>query len=437
MQDISTSKNGIINYRLKELVYILLGLMPVFILMNRFQYLAIAVIIILLIVSVYYFLKNKEISRQHLRVNILLGLLAFYLLFSYFISGQPFINLFNYGFIRYDGNFFFSYAPFIILAIPFLNYRKAADVYFQFLFIAFTFFSVLGILEYMSDVSSFMVRIDDIYVGPMFVALNNSHNATGSVFSIAGVFALAFFLKSEKKGKIAYGFIFMLISIALIITKSRGSLVAFAAGIFFLLLFGSGSFLKFLRNIFIIMVVAVPFIFITGTYGRIIQIFHIYDLSALTRFSLWDKAILLFKQSPIVGIGFARYNDVPWNFDKLPLSGSPGIFSMYTAGNYIFNDTNAHSSYLHFLAETGIIGLILVLAFWIFCFVIIYKAYRRSRDNFSRKVYLSVAGGIITLFMLSVTENYMTAPTVMTCLSMATALAVGLSGREEAEKNEL
>jgi len=164
---------------------------------------------------------------------------------------------------------------------------------------------------------------------------------------------------------------------------------------------------------------------------RVMQIFHIYDLSALTRFSLWDKAILLFKQSPIAGIGFARYNDVPWNFDRVPLSGNPGIFSMYTAGNYIFNDTNAHSSYLHFLAETGIIGLILVLAFWIFCFAIIYKAYRRSRDNFPRKVYLSVAGGIITLFMLSVTENYMTAPTVMLCLSMATSLAIGLSGIED------
>jgi O-antigen ligase len=280
-----------------------------------------------------------------------------------------------------------------------------------------------------------MVRIDDVYVGPMFVALNNSHNATGSVFSIVSIFAFAFFLQSDKKEKIAYGCIFILNFIALIITKSRGSLVAFAIGIFFLLLLGSGSFLKFLRNALIIIVIAIPLIFLTGTYGRITQIFHIYDLSALTRFSLWDKAILLFRQSPIIGIGFARYNDIPWNFDRLPLSGNPGIFSMYTSNNYIFNDTNAHSSYLHFLAETGIIGLALMLAFWIFCFVIIFKAYRKTRDNLSKKVYLSIAGGIITLFALSVTENYMTAPTVMICLSMATSLAIGLSGVKDIEKS--
>jgi len=424
-------KNKLVDAEAKEMVYVIFALLPAFILMNKYPFFTIFSIIALLLLSAYYYAKNKEISRQHLRAGILLGILAFYLLLSYFISGQLFVNLFDYSFIRYDGNFFFSYSPFIILAIPFISYRKAAKIYFQFLFIAFTVFAVFGFLEYINDVSSFMVRIDDVYVGPMFIALNNSHNATGSVYSIAGIFAFAFFLESHRKEKIAYGLISMLLFVAIIITKSRGSLVAFAIGIFFLLLFGSGSFLRFLRNILAIIVVAVPFIFITGTYGRITQIFHIYDLSALTRFSLWDKAILLFKQSPIAGIGFARYNDVPWNFDRVPLSGSPGIFSIYTAGNYIFNDTNAHSSYLHFLAETGIIGLILVLAFWIFGFVIIYKAYRRSRDNFLRKVYLSVAGGIITLFMLSVTENYMTAPTVMVCLSLATSLAIGLSGIEE------
>jgi len=437
MQDISIIKDRIMNFRIKELSYILLGLLPAFILMNKYPYLAISVIIVLLIIGIYYFIKDKEISMQHLRAGILLALLAFYLLFSYFISGQPFINLFNYGFLRYDGNFFFSYAPFVILAIPFLNYRKGTEVYFRFLFIAFTFFSVLGILEYMIGVSSFMVRVDDIYVGPMFVALNNSHNATGSVFSIAAIFAFAFFLESGKKDKVAYGFIFILISIALIITKSRGSMLAFAIGVFFLLLFGSGSFLKFLRNIFILTALGVSFVFITGTYLRITQIFHIYDLSALARISLWDKAIILFKQSPIAGIGFARYNDVPWNFDKLPLTGNPGVFSLYTAGNFIFNDSNAHSSYLHFLAETGVIGLVLALLFWIFCLVVIFRAYRSAEDIFSRKVYLAIVGGIITLFILSVTENYMTAPTVMTCLSMATTLAVGLSGRKKAEKSEL
>jgi O-antigen ligase len=434
MENLHKIRNKIANIEIKELVYLLIAFLPVFILMNKFPYLSIFSIIMLLLLSIVHFLKNRDISQQHIRVNILLFSISCYLLFSYLISRQPVINLFKYGFIRYDGNFFFSYAPFLILAIPFLDYRKAAKIYFQFLFIAFTTFVVIGFFEYINGMSSFMVRVDDVYVGPMFIALNNSHNATGSVFSIVSIFAFAFFLESDNKEKIAYFCISILSFIAVFMTKSRGSLVAFIIGVFFLLLIGSKSFLKFLRNILVMAVIIIPLVFITGTYVRITQIFHIYDLSALTRFALWDKAILLFKQSPILGIGFARYNDVPWNFNKVPLTGNPGIFSLYTSGNYIFNDTNAHSSYLHFLAETGVIGLILVLAFWIFCLVIIFKAYRRTSDNFSKKVYLSLIGGIITLFFLSITENYMTAPTVMLCLSLAASLAVGLSG-EEKEKN--
>lgn len=437
MENLYKIRNKIANIEIRELVYMLIALLPVFILMNKFPYLTIFSIIILFILSFIYFLKTREISQQHFKVCILLLLLSFYLILSYLISRQPIINLFNYGFIRYDGNFFFSYAPLVILAVPFIDYRKTARIYFQFLFIVFSAFAIIGFFEYINEISSFMVRIDDIYLGPMFIALNNTHNATGSVFAIVSVFAFAFFLESENKEKIAYFFIAVLGFIAVFITKSRGSLVAFVAGVFFLLLIGSKSFLKFLRNMLILAAVGVPLVFITGTWGRILQIFQIYDLSALTRFSLWEKAILLFKQSPILGIGFGRYNDVPWNFDKIPLSGSPGIFSLYTSGNYVFNDTNAHSSYLHFLAETGVIGLILVLAFWIFCFVMIFKAYRKTTSDFSKKVYLSIIGGIITLFILSITENYMTAPTVMTCLSFTLSLGIGLTGTEKAESYKL
>ncbi len=434
MESLYKIKNKIVNIEVKELVYMLIAVIPVFILINKVPYLSIFSIIILAFLSIIYFLKTREISQQHFRLNILLLALSFYLILSYLLSRQPVVNLFTYGFIRNDGNFFFSYAPFIILAVPFLDYKKAARIYFQFLFFAFTAFAVIGFFEYINDISSFMVRIDDVYVGPMFIALNNTHNATGSVFAIVSVFAFAFFLESENKEKIAYFFITILSFIAVFMTKSRGSLVAFIVGVFFLLLIGSKSFLKFLRNILIMAVVGIPFVFVTGSWGRILQIFQIYDLSALTRFSLWEKAIILFKQSPILGIGFARYNDVPWNFDKIPLSGNPGIFSLYTSGNYIFNDTNAHSSYLHFLAETGVVGLILVMVFWIFCLVITFKAYRKTTDNFSKKVYLSIIGGIITLFFLSITENYMTAPTVMVCLSFATSLAVGLSGMEKTKE---
>ncbi len=430
MSKISLLKNRIANTKAVELIYIPVALLPVFILINRVSYLSIFTFIVLLLISFYHFFRKRVISGRHLGIVILFLIISLYLFFSYFISNQTFLNLFNYGFLRFDGNFFFSYIPFIIFAIPFLNYRKALKIYFRMLFTVFVFFSVIGFFEYSNGVTGFTIRIDDYYVGPMFVALNNSHNATGSVLAIVCIFALAFFIKSGNTQKIPYGFISLLCFVALFMTKSRGSLVAFIIGVFFLLLIGSGTFLKFLRNILIIMAAMVPLVFITGTFGRIIQIIYIYDQSALTRFELWDKAIYLLKRSPVMGIGFARYNDVPWNYDEVPLSGDQGLISLYTSENFVFNDTNAHSSYLHFLAEIGIVGLVLFMLFWVFCLIIFLKAYRQANNVFSKQVYLAVIGGIITLFFLSISENYMTAPTVMLCLATITSLAIGLSGTE-------
>jgi len=178
-----------------------------------------------------------------------------------------------------------------------LDYKKALRIYFWFLFAAFALFSIVGLFEYLNGLHFLTVRIDDYYLGPMFVALNNSHNATGSAYAVASTFSAAFFLKSHGHEKISYGLLSVLFLAALAITKSRGSMVAFAAGVFFVFILGSGSFLKFLRNLAILIAVAVPLVFITNTYGRILQIFRATDLSALTRFSLGQGNLFIQAES--------------------------------------------------------------------------------------------------------------------------------------------
>jgi O-antigen ligase len=273
----------------------------------------------------------------------------------------------------------------------------------------------------------------------MFIALNNSHNATGSVYAVVSVFALVFFLLSRKGEKAYYLIILLTCIVALLITKSRGALIGFAAGAFIAYCIHEKSILRFFRNMIIVIITFIPIVYVTGTYGRIIQIFHIKDLSALMRIDMWQKAWFMFTQSPIFGIGFGRYNDAAnYNIQNISagLIGKPGIFSIYNTSQVIFDSSNAHNSYLQLLAETGIIGLILMLAFWILCFKIIFKAYKITENNFSKKTYLAVLGGIITLFILSLTEHYMANPTVMVCLSIAISFAVGLAWQEKYFKKE-
>lgn len=428
---------GFFRFLNTNFAYILVALLASFLLVNKYPYMIISVLGILTIVSFIALCLNFNINNNSFKICIFLLIIYFYFLLSFFISGQSLRSFTNFSFLRYDGSFFFCYLPFFIFTVIFLNYRKALKVYFHFLFVVFVLFAVFGFIEYSNFLSSITVRLDDYYVGLVFVALNNAHNATGSVYAIVSVFALSFFLKGDKKEKIAYGAIFLLCFIALLITKSRGSLLAFLAGALFVFLLSSESFLKFLRNVAFMGILAVPVILLTDTLDRIKMIFYAKDANTLTRLSLWDKAITLFKQSPIFGIGYGRYNDVQWHFDSLRLSGKPGILAFYTQQNFVYSDTNAHNSYLQFLAETGIVGLLLVIIFWITCFVMILRAYRNSKNTFNSKVYLSVLGGIFTLFFLSFTENYMTAPTVMFCISVVTSLSLGLIWQEQLEANSL
>ena len=416
----------------KEAIYPFIALLPLFLLMNKFPYLSITFFLSLFIVSIICFFNKKIITEYHYRINIVLLIIYLYFIFSYFLSQQTFTNLFSYGFLRFDGSFFFSYLPFFIFAVPFLNYKKTLNIYLWSLFVIFSIFAVIGFFEYSNNIHFLTVRISKVEVGPEYIALNNSHNATGSVNAIAGIFALAFFLESNKKEKIPYMGILILLLIALMMTKSRGSLIAFAVAVVFMFWINSKSFLKFVRNLLLLAAVLAPFIFITGAYKRIAQIVNIYDENIVTRLTMWEKAIYLFKQSPIFGIGFGRYNDIAWkDYDAIRLSGVPGIFSVYKMPGYIFDTSNAHNSYLHFLAETGVIGLALVISFWVFCFIIIFRSYKLTGDRFSRKVYLSAIGSIIALFVLSLTENYMSAPGVMMCVSTVTSLAIGLSWEDK------
>ena len=410
----------------ENIILILIGVMPVFLLTNKFSYGSIAVMLLLSVVSIIYFFKGTPLNIYHSRAIILLTITGSYFLFSYLISNQSIRNLFSFGFLRYDGSFFFCYLAFFIFAVGFVNYEKALKIYFTVLFLVFVIFGILGIFEYINNEQFFNVRIDDYYLGPIFTALNQAHNATGSVYAVVGVAAAAFFLESnEKSPKIYYASTFIIIVIALLITKSRGSFAGFVAGAVFVFLLSSKSLLKLLRNTGILIAALAAIVFITGTYNRILQMVSFSDASAINRFELWDKAITLIKTSPLTGIGFARYNDVAWDYSALPLYKYAPFISIYNKGGAVFNTTNAHNSYLGLMSETGIIGLILMMVFWVFIFYIFIKAYRKEKGIFAKQVFLSISGFIAALFILSISENYMTAPTLMLLLSVTISLAIG------------
>ncbi|MGZ5485986.1 MAG: O-antigen ligase family protein, partial [Nitrososphaeraceae archaeon] len=340
---------------------------------------------------------------------------------------------------RKEGSFFFCYIPFFIIGIPFFNYRKTVNVFFNFLFSTFSIFSIFGIVEYLTGKTSITLYVD-LAKGKLFTALNYAHNATGSVYAVVSLFALIFFLnESKKKIKLLYLVVMIICIAGLFITKSMGTYIGFIVALIPVLWMNYRKIKKFLIAISFFIVASIPFIYLLGIYKRIIQIINFSSVNdntelytTVVRLELWKKAWYLFLKSPIFGIGFGRFNDIePYNFQRL--KGLPGILSLYTDSNFVLSSSNAHNSYLHFLAETGIVGLGLLILFWVLCYRIIYRAYNFSTNIYYKRIYLCALAGIIALFAMSFTENYLSATTIMICISMVTSLSIGLSWKEKKE----
>ncbi len=90
------------------------------------------------------------------------------------------------------------------------------------------------------------------------------------------------------------------------------------------------------------------------------------------RVFLWKYALHLTAQSPVLGVGYGRFNDTNLEFTGIPLLVSLAVHGERYFGSGIrwegeqkmTSTGNAHNSYLHILAETGIVGLSLAICLW-------------------------------------------------------------------------
>ena len=127
----------------------------------------------------------------------------------------------------------------------------------------------MGLIEYLSGDFFLTVRTD--YIGPVFVALNNAHNATGSAYAIVAIFALTFLLLSERSQKPVYLIILIFFLISLLLTKSRGGLLAFIVAAVIVLAIYIKSWKKLIAALSVLLIFIVPIYFLTNTAKELIN----------------------------------------------------------------------------------------------------------------------------------------------------------------------
>lgn len=414
-------------------LYVVMALSGAFVLTNKMPVLAIAAALATVAIGLSaWFVKGrvKILAICAGPLALLVGLEA-YLLASYLASGQPASAILTYEFLKHDGNFFFAYAMFFAFASPYINYRPLFSFYHTLILVVFSAVAALGLLEMVTRTP---VLFSHYNMGEFyFTALNNAHNATGSAYAAASVVALAAWLFEDRspKRRQRYLLFMILCVLGLLITKSRGSLLAFAIAAAFIfykrygLRFTTSKRFVAIALMFVIAVVA------TGAQYRFATIRSGEDFNVISRFSLWAKAAQLIRMSPVTGVGFGRFNDLNLTetIGRPHLDGIPGFAALCTTPKPAYNDAHAHNSYLQFLAETGIVGLGLLLAFWISLFARFRRAASVTEDGNIRFGAVLGMANIILLLSLSATENYMSSTTIMLFMSASVGIALGMIGQ--------
>ena len=179
----------------------------------------------------------------------------------------------------------------------------------------------------------------------------------------------------DARKKIFFRATFLLSLAAFILLNTRGAWIDLSIVLTLILIYRIRN-LKKLLAIFSASIIAVG-IFLTltpNTSQRIQTMAHLESEQAVTeRFLMWQSAINMIKDHPIMGVGLGNYVKQYQEVYILPEALER-------------QQTHAHNAYLHFWAETGIFGLAL------FCAIFIYTlrwAWARSENLYGQILFFS------------------------------------------------
>jgi len=169
----------------------------------------------------------------------------------------------------------------------------------------------------------------------------------------------------------------LLVIIALGLTLSRGAWIALTAGLVF-------YYYTDLVQLWQTLKVKHPLLLGIGLCFGIIVIglglFKIYNQnveSSIGRIFLWKISLLMFRDYPLLGIGYGNYGYLFPDYQAKLFDNPVNVKFIDKA----CSAKMAHSEFFHILAETGIIGLLLFMLLIIIVIVIVVRLLRIVKDQ--------------------------------------------------------
>ncbi|QIB26984.1 O-antigen ligase family protein [Caloranaerobacter azorensis] len=225
-----------------------------------------------------------------------------------------------------------------------------------------------------------------------------------SVFGNPNIFAeylimsipisISLFWTSKKiLKKLIFLLISLILTIALILTFSRGGWVGFVFGVFIFILLVEKRLLLSLIPIGIISVFIIP----NSVLNRIMSIVNLNDTSNSYRIRLWKITLDVIRDNWLVGVGFGH----------LPFKQT---FETYirTMPTY-----HAHNTFLEITAEMGIIGLIILLTILFVTYKYSIKNLTKQQDKYLKVITAGLLAGLSSVLCHGLVENILYMPKII------------------------
>jgi putative inorganic carbon (hco3(-)) transporter len=168
-----------------------------------------------------------------------------------------------------------------------------------------------------------------------------------------------------------------LASVALLLTQSRGGLLAYAAMLVASACFFAHNRKSRMRRTAIVLIACVLAAAVAGFFFQ--RLTEIDDYTTVSRLAIWGAAVTVFARSPVLGTGFGNLRTLLGGLLNLP-EGWAG---------------DAHNLYLELLAETGLVGFVAFVLFIVVALRTAFTRYRDSRDEFGKIIGFAVFAAIV------------------------------------------
>lgn len=270
--------------------------------------------------------------------------------------------------------------------------------------------------------------------------VNRNHFAGFCVMAV-GLAGARVLLRTVQRERMALHICYLIIMCSgIVLCASRGGFLALVGVIFFLAMISVGGRkdvengkerslkMRFAATAILLVVMAVGAMFITSSDDLMQRFANIQAETEVgetpdmkfSRSELWQNTSQMIKDHPILGVGLGAYQFV---------------YPRYDQSSGILRAEQAHNDYLHIIAETGIIGLILTISFIVILFGKGFALMQTKNKRRSAVILGSLAGcfGIaihsFVDFNLQVTNN---AQLFLALAALATTMP--LSEDEEAHE---